>query len=457
MRSITDQLGSDVKKEIGEENVAIQHLGLSESPFFAKKVVITTLDTFALNFYKTPALELSKLFERNIAHFEFARGLIYSSLVVFDEFHLFSRLGVSNAEEEESKSLHAVVYAIRALALAGVPVIVMTATMPNVLKTFLKSFLASAGVRLIDMTYEKGRDHGFESGRTERKIDIEVVKREDFTKICEEELSKEKPPKIMVVLNTPRSALRIYNELGRYRPVFLHGKLPEATRKKRMGMLDTMDKTPHLLVATQVVEAGLNLSFDMLLSEACPADRLIQRAGRVARKEGHNKGIVYVSGYDEDVLPYSEAVTKATIDEIRGGAKLDKKLLNKVYSEEPKKDVRLLDVLYYLDTFPQLSAIDAKEALSSLGGFTDAFGIVTGFPETAPLREWAVGLSEAEARLELHRHRKVVVDGKIHPLKECKVGWLLSEKFSINLLNAGFDGIVIDDFDRELGYFGGKT
>ena len=48
-------------------------------------------------------------------------------------------------------------------------------------------------------------------------------------------------------------------------------------------------------VATQVVEAGLDLSADLLLTEAAPANSLIQRAGRCARyAPPRNRGQVVV-------------------------------------------------------------------------------------------------------------------------------------------------------------------
>jgi CRISPR-associated endonuclease/helicase Cas3 len=48
-----------------------------------------------------------------------------------------------------------------------------------------------------------------------------------------------------------------------------------------------------ILVATQVVEAGLDISADHLHTELAPANALVQRAGRCARYEGEN-GFVFV-------------------------------------------------------------------------------------------------------------------------------------------------------------------
>ena len=43
------------------------------------------------------------------------------------------------------------------------------------------------------------------------------------------------------------------------------------------------EKTPKILVASQIVEASLDIDVDVLFTELAPIDALIQRMGRVAR------------------------------------------------------------------------------------------------------------------------------------------------------------------------------
>jgi CRISPR-associated endonuclease/helicase Cas3 len=452
MRSIADQLGADVKKIVPQEMVAIQHLGSHGSPFFAKKIVIITLDSFVLNFFKAPAVELPKLIKYDIAHFEFPRGMIYSSLVIFDEFHLFSPLGT---QEQSVKSLTSAIYAVTTLSSAGLPVIVMTATIPEKLKQLLKSKINSAGVEVIDKVYATGVDKKFDEEQQKKCITIRIENGTRIKELCKQHL--EKNDKVMVVFNTPKKAVEAYYSLSEYNPILLHGNLPEGKRWERMELLDTIEKTPRLLIATQVVESGLNLSFDALITEACPADRLIQRAGRVARAKGHDIGRIYfLEPQVGEEYPYSETLVERTLKRLKTEPKLSKEMIDSVYSDEnvsPNAD--FWRTLSFLDLFPKFGGNYAKKALEAYRGFTDAFGIVNGYMNNNICKDMAIGLSEREAKKELVAHRKLVKNEKGSDVSKMELNEVLYQGcISIQLLARGCDGIVICDFDPEVGYLG---
>ncbi|MGH7390119.1 MAG: CRISPR-associated helicase Cas3' [Candidatus Rokuibacteriota bacterium] len=70
---------------------------------------------------------------------------------------------------------------------------------------------------------------------------------------------------------------------------------------------------PAALVATQVIEAGLDISCDDLHTELCPMNALVQRAGRCARFEGE-EGTVHVYALpeaDRAWLPYGDVSREA--------------------------------------------------------------------------------------------------------------------------------------------------
>jgi Predicted helicases len=120
--------------------------------------------------------------------------------------------------------------------------------------------------------------------------------------------SIDKNKSILVVVNTVEKAKQIYNLLADKREVtLLHGKLPEILRRRFSK--EIKESKPKILVATQVVEAGLNISYDILITDPCPIDRLIQRAGRICRFD-EKEGDIYVSTKIEQYAPYDPTITK---------------------------------------------------------------------------------------------------------------------------------------------------
>lgn len=74
----------------------------------------------------------------------------------------------------------------------------------------------------------------------------------------------------------------------------------------------------RIIVATQVVEAGVDISADLLFTEICPWPSLVQRLGRLARRVGEH-GAAYVQGLDTAKLaaPYEPDEVDAAWDAIR--------------------------------------------------------------------------------------------------------------------------------------------
>jgi len=437
MRSIIEDLYSRLNEWLGEDakkNLASQYMLQPGSPFFTKKCVITTLDTFLLNFFKLPAHELWKAFKHDTAHFEFPRAMIYSSLIVLDEFHLFSGLGSLGAEY---KSLNAVLSAVRGLALSGVPVLVMTATMPETLKEFLREELESRGIGLKEFPYIEGKDPIFDE-KMKRKTRL-VRKAEGDPADFVEHLNGEK---VALILNTVKRAIECYKKLKKKGAILIHGKIPQALRNKYLKQIKDTGKT--LVVATQIIEAGIDANFDVMISEACPADRLIQRVGRVAR---HKESGEIVIVEPENTAPYDTQATSLTWDLLPEAQNLDyfkaKTLINEVYTrlDGPKKIHGLTDSLVRLDTTPILGLEEAKQAFEYFKGFTESSGLVSAFPEKTLEPEMLIPLEDAEAREILNINPKVVVGWRAIKLEDRLPE---QEAVSLYMLRQGYRGVVVD-------------
>ncbi|MCF7936817.1 MAG: CRISPR-associated helicase Cas3' [Synergistales bacterium] len=125
----------------------------------------------------------------------------------------------------------------------------------------------------------------------------------------------------MVVLNTRRAALEAYRMLA--------GQLPEdmtpfflstfVTPRERRDILERLRKreregADRLLVATQVVEAGVDLDFPWVFRDLGPLDSVVQVAGRCNRHGGPDPGTVAVAELvSERNAPYATQVYSATL------------------------------------------------------------------------------------------------------------------------------------------------
>jgi len=136
--------------------------------------------------------------------------------------------------------------------------------------------------------------------------------------------------KILIVLNTVRRAQDIFIQLQRlmgkndYQPqdvMLIHSRFTFLDRRR---LEKRIFEYPRIVVATQVIEVSLDIDYDVLFTEVCYPDSLVQRAGRVNRygKLGNNgEGLVYVflpDDWDENEgtssLPYDPLMLRNSIE-----------------------------------------------------------------------------------------------------------------------------------------------
>jgi CRISPR-associated endonuclease/helicase Cas3 len=113
------------------------------------------------------------------------------------------------------------------------------------------------------------------------------------TAIIEKEL-QEHERSIGVIVNRVRTAREIDRALrdAGFASHLITGRMRPLDRARRLREIDALvdpDKrdpaaSRAVLVATQAIEVGADFSFDALITEACPADSLRQRVGRLDRR-----------------------------------------------------------------------------------------------------------------------------------------------------------------------------
>ena len=158
--------------------------------------------------------------------------------------------------------------------------------------------------------------------------------------------------KILVVCNRVKTAQEQYIRLKELFPdipiLLIHSRFTKNDRDEKECLLLGLDEVgkPNgnfntstdacIVIATQVVEVSLDISFDMMVTEAAPLDALIQRFGRVNRKRtketiGKYKPIYVLPPPDnaKDAKPYDIDIINKSNEVLPNGEVLEEKSLQK--------------------------------------------------------------------------------------------------------------------------------
>jgi len=499
MRSIVDDIKLRLSNHIQKLNFAgikvyKQYMGSPMSPFYCGRgIIVTTLDTFMMNLFKIPAPEFRKVIELGYSHYDIPRANIYSSAVVLDEFHLISNIG---SQDDELKSLASSLAAIRALCEAGVPLVISTATLPEVLIKAIKDVLKGVGIKVDEQNVLKWgdlKDDVFEKSMRLKRISLRITDENEVINLLKMNPKK----RILIVMNKVERAVKMFREIRQaigsdLQTILLHGRLREDVKGERIRNIDYA----QLVIATQVIEAGVDKSFDVLITDPCPLDRFIQRTGRVARSAESREGNIYVmeltdgeqySGVysgklTKDSINVLERLNEETFEKLEFEEMLISKM-ERVYEQymDPDSIIRhaRIRILSQLDEQPLLGKDDAKKALIELKGFTDSFGIITVFDASEISRnfsyEFCVGVSEDAARRLLASGCMVLIresprredfsryiediradleDFKLACLKDELIRRILNsrEPLTLSLLKYGIEGLAVERIDPVEGF-----
>ena len=125
-------------------------------------------------------------------------------------------------------------------------------------------------------------------------------------------LIEENNRKILVVLNRIIDSYNLYNELSEnyfnykdYEILLLNSTIPVAKRKEIIEKSKTESKI--ILIATQSVEAGVDIDFDVGLRAYSPLDSIVQVAGRINRNSKKKLCKLYVFPDDSSSNVYRKS------------------------------------------------------------------------------------------------------------------------------------------------------
>lgn len=179
----------------------------------------------------------------------------------------------------------------------------------------------------------------------------------------------------LIIVNTVDRAKALFDELTKLRKkattpslMLVHSRFRPAERRELTAALQQPLKN-RIIVATQVVEAGVDISAQTLVTELAPWPSLVQRMGRCNRTGHDGPGEVYWIDLDEDKLspPYSMddlRIARAYLKKLDAQSVSPRDLdrfkaqENIVLPFEHKHVLRRRDLLDLFDTTPDLSGND---------------------------------------------------------------------------------------------------
>ncbi|HEY9110976.1 MAG TPA: CRISPR-associated helicase Cas3', partial [Rhodanobacteraceae bacterium] len=117
----------------------------------------------------------------------------------------------------------------------------------------------------------------------------------------------------LVIVNSVARAQQLFRLLQEHREnkhdLLIHARFRANERSEQIRRLHDEPATDRIIVATQAIEAGVDISSKLLVTELAPWSSLVQRFGRCNRYGEYNEGgarILWVDVDDDaDALPYS--------------------------------------------------------------------------------------------------------------------------------------------------------
>ena len=230
------------------------------SSYFSQPVIITTLDQLLLTF-----LQVGKYFMK--------RPHLRNSVIILDEIHTFSQ-----------NMLYILSYFLERFSkIYNLRLCIMSATFPSILRDHFENLLRNVGKLWLDEEFKNRRRIMY---KLKEKDVLDVV--EDIIKIYKYK-SHKKPLRMVIVCNTVEKSQNVFKKLqsltSEVNMELLHSRFIYKHRCEKEDRINNWIESGEnfILVATQVIEVSLDISFDFMIAECAPLESLVQRFGRVNR------------------------------------------------------------------------------------------------------------------------------------------------------------------------------
>ena len=225
-------------------------------------------------------------------------------------------------------------------------------------------------IQLTDSDLQGPLQRRLDAVRTVSEVILPDRKREQT--LASELVARHKPGTLtLAVFNTVDRAVTTWKSLKKLAPdaevVLLHSRFRPVDRAQHTkAALSPPGPAGKILVSTQVLEAGIDLSAALLFTEAAPWPSIVQRAGRCNR-DGSREDTQLLWATPAASPPYEEVDVQASVETLRslaGTVVTTSRLqsLDVPVSDRITPIIRRRDLIDLFDTTPDLSGNDIDVA-----------------------------------------------------------------------------------------------
>jgi CRISPR-associated endonuclease/helicase Cas3 len=262
--------------------------------------------------------------------------------VIMDEIHTYTKI---------SRAI--VLRMIEVLHSCGCRIHVGTATMPSELREKVLLLLGKENTDVVTLSTAQ-------LDNFDRHIIHKVPGLKSTFPMIDEAL--EHGGKVLLVVNQVKRAQELAEQIQELFPDVPSMIIHSRYRREDRANLETKLKEEFdagsgscIVIATQVVEVSLDISFDLMVTEVAPLDSLIQRFGRVNRRRnettiGHYKPIYVTAPFDDpkDSLPYDHEIIKRSYAALPDGEVLHERdaqsLIDSVFTDGKESSIDLTSI-----------------------------------------------------------------------------------------------------------------
>ena len=252
----------------------------------------------------------------------------------------YSKIIIDEIQSYTPDIISFLIFGLKVVNDLGGKFCIMTATLPPIVKYFLEETIGKENIKIAEKPFYK-------KDNEENIIIRHKIKYEEKDFEYNEILEKAKNNKVLIICNTVRRSQDVYIKLKEKNKQnteinLLHSRFIFRDRKLKEEKIQEFASTKEeernndagIWISTQIVEASLDIDFDVLYTDMCSADSLLQRMGRCYRNRIYkeNEPNIFICDtkvgvgtvYDKDIFEFS-------VEHIQ-------EYNNQIFTEEDKQD-----------------------------------------------------------------------------------------------------------------------